>query len=444
LALPGKVVKMMFYSIPDILVTVIRSKNGLLDLDIQPYGFRGIRVRSRVSEGKLLDKNKALQEKLYEIRGDLDSIDRLSWQHVDKSLRDIDIRGHQFIHLLFRDDLVKVQKVFRRAMRGLNGLGGIRGYAGWDCRSQRIPSVEIRSRPEHSIPFEIMPILDLSPMPVIDSRPELAKAAMRFPGFAMAISRSVERRDRMWAGPIECPGRLPLKYFCDAKLPGVNDEIGYLSIRLKKEIEFDGPWPDDSVMSKEFADILWSHLVDPRRSFLGRDHAVGPVFHFSCHCDQDGDSSEDCLLTFGSRGNKQEFRVRLGELISRHVRSSLNRVRSEDLPLLFLNACGSAAIAPSGVAELVDFFLGVGGGGAIGCIASMPSRFASWFTKAFYRHFVNGHNLGESLYKAKWQLLSRKRNPLGILYVAYANSRMEVNFGQPGNLGNRNGRRRGP
>jgi hypothetical protein len=63
--------------------------------------------------------------------------------------------------------------------------------------------------------------------------------------------------------------------------------------------------------------------------------------------------------------------------------------------------------------------------GFIGTETNVPDAFAANFSRYFYSGLLNGLNLGEAIYEAKWAML-KNCNPLGILYTNYADPELRV------------------
>ena len=58
--------------------------------------------------------------------------------------------------------------------------------------------------------------------------------------------------------------------------------------------------------------------------------------------------------------------------------------------------------------------------GFIGTEAKIPTNVAATFSRYFYHSLFRGFDVGQSMYHARWGLLHRFNNPLGILYTLYA------------------------
>jgi len=147
------------------------------------------------------------------------------------------------------------------------------------------------------------------------------------------------------------------------------------------------------------------------------------VQHFACHCETHETLSEDCFLGF-AHDNRSHRKVTIGDLQNRFAALSVRLPRQEDvaLPLIFLNACGTSAIDPGGVSSFPALFVEENGNrGFIGTETRMPDKFAAAFSQAFYTHLLEGYPLGEAIHAAKWNLLEKQNNPMGIFYTVYAN-----------------------
>jgi hypothetical protein len=127
--------------------------------------------------------------------------------------------------------------------------------------------------------------------------------------------------------------------------------------------------------------------------------------------------------------NRGERKVNLETLMDKLDR--LRRGQSTDRPirpLVFFNACGSAAVDPVGASSFPDLFLsrGLGFLGFIGTEATIPDAFAAAFARAFYGYLLQGMEIGHALYASRWKLLQENRNPLGMLYSLYAEPEIRV------------------
>jgi hypothetical protein len=64
-------------------------------------------------------------------------------------------------------------------------------------------------------------------------------------------------------------------------------------------------------------------------------------------------------------------------------------------------------------------------------VARVPDSFAPDFAERVYRYLFAPKPLGETLYHTKWDLLLGKDNPLGMLYVLYADPDLHMRVAQP-------------
>jgi hypothetical protein len=88
-------------------------------------------------------------------------------------------------------------------------------------------------------------------------------------------------------------------------------------------------------------------------------------------------------------------------------------------PIVVMNSCGSAHLDPRTAVSFPDLFLTEHLGGFIGPEALVPDEVAADFSRQFYAALTRGMSVGQALYHAKWTLLSRWSNPLGMLWTAY-------------------------
>jgi hypothetical protein len=95
-------------------------------------------------------------------------------------------------------------------------------------------------------------------------------------------------------------------------------------------------------------------------------------------------------------------------------------------PLVFANACQTSTIQPGAAASFPEIILKNGNTGFIGTETVVPDEVACEFAKCFYENLLHGNTLGDSVMNARYELLRRYHNPLGILYVFYAEPDMRV------------------
>jgi hypothetical protein len=87
-------------------------------------------------------------------------------------------------------------------------------------------------------------------------------------------------------------------------------------------------------------------------------------------------------------------------------------------PLVFLNACDSAAASPDRMLGLVDHFFSHGASTAIGTEITVFVSLAVPFAENVLRHVAGRIPLAESIRRARVTVLSA-RNPLGLAYLAF-------------------------
>ena len=221
---------------------------------------------------------------------------------------------------------------------------------------------------------------------------------------------------------------LPLKFFRHADLGGANMEKTFF-VRRKGRFELDGPWPPDDAEAAQPLDRLWAvlskNLWNPDIRF--DDSVQNPPFrihHYACHCDTtDDDPKKHCIMLKGNEYN--DFTITLDELYESLAAAMGNNPGPPARPFVFLNACGSAAVVPSGSLSFPGFFTRNSFVGFIGTETPIPDQWAASFSETFYKLLLDGETVGEAAYRAKWLLLQREENPSGIFYVLYGDPFMQ-------------------
>lgn len=115
--------------------------------------------------------------------------------------------------------------------------------------------------------------------------------------------------------------------------------------------------------------------------------------------------------------------AQVGESELRRARNYFNQRR----PVVFLNMCHSAAIAPSVTRGLVRLFMERDASAVIGTEAPMTSVFAHAFAQELLKGVFEGKDLGTALWQARRHFLSDEfRNPLGFAYTLYGRATAKV------------------
>jgi hypothetical protein len=101
---------------------------------------------------------------------------------------------------------------------------------------------------------------------------------------------------------------------------------------------------------------------------------------------------------------------------------------------LFLNACGTAIPPLESRVSFTDFFLRQQSLGVVGTLCDISNEVAAHFAAVFYEALLRGSSVGEAMYAARWHLMDRHRNPLGLLYTYYGNPDLRVARPQAGKV----------
>ncbi len=322
--------------------------------------------------------------------------------------------GLTLVWRIFGEHCNKVEGIFQECFRG------------W--RHQEDPAViTVAAEVSRFVPLEFLPLFDLSDWPERGDRETLEVNARRFPGFSAIIRREFPNLRVSQDLLLENDPKLPLKCFYYRGLSGADPEIGFFEKNAGAQgcLDFDGPWPERELHPKEFSKSLARHLRYADRRFDGKYHApMDQIQHFVCHCETDEDTTSNARLFFsaGNVSSIAELQAWFAIFAGRR-----RRHKSTEGPLIFLNACGTSRIDPMAVTSFPQFFLEENGNrGFIGTETNVPDAFAADFSQRFYRSLLKGLNLGKAMREAKWEMLRDENNPLGILYILYADPDMRV------------------
>jgi hypothetical protein len=274
------------------------------------------------------------------------------------------------------------------------------------------------------VPLEFLPLFDLADWPMIADHEVLEAAARRFLGFSAILRRQFPDIPVSQNLVLDSDPKLPVKCFSNRELSGATQEVGFFERNAGRRgsFDFEGPWPEREYGAGDFVRSLARHLRDADRRFDGTYRAAADqIQHFICHCEIDEEVTSDSRLLF-SAGNV----ATIADLEARFAVMD-ERGGAKDGPLVFLNACGTSRIDPMAVSSFPRFFLQENSNrGFIGTETNVPDRFAAEFAQRFYRELLAGLNLGQAIYRARWSMLHERNNPLGILYIVYADPDLHV------------------
>jgi hypothetical protein len=399
-----------------------RDANLRIRTEVSDYGLRLVfvvfgrePVPIEVGRDRLDECRESLRDDLESVQQDLgDDLEITSWSRLSKAIGQIHASGTSILTELFGKRLVDVSSICSKAC------------AGWDDERLPPPLIQVEAPLEALVPLEFLPVFDTSRPGSFQDIRGLNVVARRFPGFSAIIRRvfpeiTIAVRTELRRNPC-----LPVKFFRHRGLPGVQSE--YESLTHDNRVDVDGPWPNSSLTADGFRALLAQVLLRPSMRFDGaRRDPPDQVYHFACHCDTTKRRGDAHLLRLGSHGDEacsvtiKQLNADLGNLYGQR-----DFHPDEDLPLVFLNACGGSAIGREGVASFPRFFLNNGYIGFVGTEATIPDSFAAGFSRTFFDGFLGGLPLGRALLEAKKSMLYRYRNPLGLFYTLYANPHIKM------------------
>jgi hypothetical protein len=370
--------------------------------------------------------------------------------------RDLDLVKERVMHSAREDGFVEFGPELDEALevlhgKGLDVLAQMVGAGPCDVTSlARLLRRVLGSRPRTDAPIvqviapqNLWAPVELLAAPVdrirIRNDRQLKAACARFLGFAAVIQHVIPRdetgeslgllqdRDRK----LEADPSLPLLFFQDDSLAGARAE--YERLKALSGLTVHGPWPSSRHRVANPIRMFVDRLGDPRLR-LGSRRLEKPIQiqHFACHCDTRSTRADDHALRLQSGGAKpmdfsisqiRRERTRAAQLAAYRPVHDQSDV---PLPVVFLNACSSSVIDHVAAASFPELFLSGGSRGFIGTLTDIPDVFAGRFAAHFYEHLLGGAKAGQALNAAKWDMVTEKQNPLGILYAMFADPDLAV------------------
>ena len=230
-----------------------------------------------------------------------------------------------------------------------------------------------------------------------------------FWGRKYIISRAIVERENIEPTTIyiDSKPRLGLLTLKDASLPSiVKKEIPFFN-KLEKAGKIalqELPGLNPIAANKELE-------LTKFKSFLNTPLDVA---HFACHAEYDETTSVQSYIQLSD-----------GIRISLHDLEEQPKAALSDSPLVVLNACRMGLINPMDVHTFAGNFIKYGALGVVATEAAVPDDLAADFTSHLYKHLLKGKFLGESVLRAREELMERG-NPVGLLYALYAPSMIKL------------------
>jgi hypothetical protein len=373
---------------------------------------------------------KGVQESLREVLdgfkdecSDLDEDDNVQWTALEEAFAQLLTKGRSLVDQLLGVNGAELASI-------LEGL-----LPGWKDPEGRGRTVEVICDPALLLPIEFLPLLgyDEEPAPASNYL-GLYDNASRFLGFSCFVRRHIRsspvahpRLNRTGERAILADGpALRVGLFLYSGLEGAPEERTALA-KYAPRLKVLGPWPEaggprDAAATRAAVAQLAKRIVALQEA---SDGPLPHLLHFACHCYTT--SATNFEIELQAPGD-EEVTVSLDHLAAAvqlrdaRLRKALVPLEGREPPLVFMNACGSSAIEPRTARSLPGFFVDKGFLGFLGTETAIPDEFASAFSHAFYSDFVDGVPLGRALHRARWRMLERNRNPLGLLYTAYVDA----------------------
>jgi hypothetical protein len=130
--------------------------------------------------------------------------------------------------------------------------------------------------------------------------------------------------------------------------------------------------------------------------------------HFACH------------NAFDSAGS--QIRMTGGPFVPQLLNSATTQRRLRHTsPLVFINACRSAGVAPEYTRMMgwANQFMAAGAGAFVGTLWAVRSETSTRFAESFYRSLVAGARLGEAVHQARLAASKGARDPTWLAYTVY-------------------------
>lgn len=276
------------------------------------------------------------------------------------------------------------------------------------------------------LPIDLMTILDSGTnfdpgSGTVDYQGErlAIQATNCFIGFRFAVRKISARHTAPIDFSLASTGGLTMVYpYWHRGLDYINEELQ----RLRAVPWFDvvDPMPDRAIAKQ-------SH---PERKLARRlvEHVDGGagVVHFTCHCDSGSRTPPlERRLVLAARDNFRLYKV---SIAVRNIQAASIYMKEHAAPLgplAFLSACAAADVSYDSPVSIPEALLYCGYRSVIAPLVSVHVELALEMATLFYAGLSNvPSTVGQALVDARFALLRSHRNPLGLLYGCYGDSRI--------------------
>jgi hypothetical protein len=280
--------------------------------------------------------------------------------------------------------------------------------------------VEVSMPADFGYPFEMLPWH-------VAERADPALRARALMGMSAIVRRRIRRVEQASGiDRIEIHQRLPLNLLCHVGLSTEASEAAFFA-EIPNLVDVYGPFPEAGALPEH---SLALHLLDSCTplSDAAPDRPAA-ILHLACHTNTTPPISDDHDINVGGKNGT----VRLGEL-----KTQASQPEAWDAPrprpLIFLNSCGSAVPNVASRVSFPEFFIDQESLGVIGTLCDISDVVAGHFAAVFYEALLRGRTIGESMHDARWHLMERHGNPLGLLYTFHGNPDIKVARPQAGSV----------
>lgn len=223
-----------------------------------------------------------------------------------------------------------------------------------------------------------------------------------FVGSSSVVIRNIEYNDcdieRRWVLPATRPLRIG-GLLNDELVAVKKDEARFL-----ERLAADGRCKLERLIVKTKIKNAWGRSKEVF-DFLAEDH---PIDHFACHAWIDENAFGDSEIVLA-----RDLRLKLQYMESCHG------FRLPNNPLIIFNACDGGSMSSTHVEGFAHKFLEAGARSILTTECEVPSDSAAEFVRHFYKHFLEGKDLSESLWLARRHLLQINGDPAALIYSSY-------------------------
>lgn len=297
-------------------------------------------------------------------------------------------------------------------------------------QASRVYHVQTKGPRSALLPLDTLPLGELESAISADEEADVRLLASYFGGFVSIVRHSPNEGGKY----VHSPSTTRSTLFLRSTSVGLHDEMGSILSSIGGPVL--GPFPS-AKFYRDAGDIARALVLS--EPALGDQSAIPDLVQVHAHARQIPGMAQSLRLTL-DYGRNQTVVLRSSHIES--VLAEIESARRRDItidsgPLVVFNACQAlGTIGTEALSTGLDLSQH-GSRGVTGPREVVLEEFAVPFSEALHAGLSDGSSIGEAAVGARWSMLVKYLNPLGLLYATFGDVESKRGLSAP--LGNQRG-----